>query len=398
MKKILFVVSTLNTGGAQKILSNIIMNLPKNYEATTVLNDTENIVYPYKGNIVSLGLKEQDNKKNIFYQLKVFGRRLSVLHQLKKTGEYAATISFLDSANFANIITGNKNSKVILTLHGFHRKGWANPKVETVANLLIRHSYKKADKIIAVSYGLKRELHEKFGVPENRINVIYNGYDVEEIQKKALVTFEKHFEKKDDDLWIVTSGRMELVKGQWHLIKAFSVISSKMPKAKLVIMGDGSLRTKLENMVQKYGVKDKVIFTGFLNNPFPILAKSDIFVLSSLSEGYPNAIAEAMICGLPCISVDCESGPREMLAENQSEFHMQGNMVMEKYGILCPAFKESDGSDNFGISKEESCLAKAIETMAMDVKLREHYRQMSREKTKEYDMKNIIRAWIEVIG
>ena len=188
MKKILFVASTLNTGGAQKILSNLITSFPEEYEATIVLNDTENIVYPYKGKLISLGLKKQDNKRKIFYQFCVFCKRLIVLRQLKKTGNYIATISFLDSANFANVITGNRYCKVILTSHGFHRKGWANPKVEGLANQLIRCSYKKADKVVAVSYGLGKELQERFKVPKDKIKVIYNGYNVDEIIKLSKCT------------------------------------------------------------------------------------------------------------------------------------------------------------------------------------------------------------------
>ena len=101
------------------------------------------------------------------------------------------------------------------------------------------------------------------------------------------------------------------------LIKAFKEVN-KVYNCKLFIIGEGSERTKLNNLIEKLKLQGKVFMLGFKKNPFKYLKQSDVFVLSSKYEGLPNSLIQALLLGVPCISTDCKSGPREIL--NNGEF------------------------------------------------------------------------------
>lgn len=395
-KKVLFVMSTLNTGGAQKIISNIIMALPKEWEIDILLNDSEDISYPYRGRIIDLHMKPTLNKRKLSYQLQILWRRYHILRKLKRENGYAACISAMDSANFVNVLTGNKYCKTIPTIHGYHSAGWAPKLVEPLANWLVGKTMKRADHVVAVSQGLENEMIQKFHVPSKKVVTIYNGYDRTEILNKKDATVPKLPWEEAAQI-IVTSGRMEKVKGQWHLIKAFSLIEKKNPKARLLILGDGQLRTELEELVHRFHLEEKVYMPGFVDNPFAYLAQSDVFVMTSLSEGYPNAMAEAMICGVPCVSCDCEAGPREILAETCIKQVNSHNYVKAKYGILTPAFDTEDVWMNQEISAQEKTLAEAVYDMLENPQMYEEYAAKTQDKAVALDVNNIISEWCRLI-
>lgn len=94
--KVLFVVSSLNTGGAQRVLSNIVTHLPDGWHIDILLNSSAKIVYPFKGNVISLGMKEPKDRSSWWYQLKVLLHRLWILKRLNRTRGYVACVSFFD--------------------------------------------------------------------------------------------------------------------------------------------------------------------------------------------------------------------------------------------------------------------------------------------------------------
>ena len=101
---------------------------------------------------------------------------------------------------------------------------------------------------------------------------------------------------------LITVGGLVEEKGQWHLIRAFSEVVKQEPNTKLLIIGDGVLKKYLTQLAEMYGLEKKIIFTGYSDNPFWYSKHADIFVLPSLSEGYPNALVEAVCCGLQQMS------------------------------------------------------------------------------------------------
>src|SRR5262249_52686026 len=151
---------------------------------------------------------------------------------------------------------------------------------------------------VAVSESVKQDLVDRFGVPEKQIVVIPNAIDVSNVASLA---------REDLDCpWnpevpvIVTAGRLSPVKAQWHLIRAFAEVQ-KIRRCQLVIIGSGELEGYLKSLARELGFEQNIFFLGWQSNPFKFMARSDVFVLPSLTESFGLALVEAMACGLPVI-------------------------------------------------------------------------------------------------
>lgn len=398
-KRILFVVSTLDTGGAQKVLSNLVLGMPDEYEIDILLNDTDSIVYPYKGTLISLGLKKQDNKQSILYQCKVLIKRILKLKKLKRTQNYTAAISFLDSANVANILTGNRHCKTVLTVHNNLTQSASLKIYRYLVNPVVKCLYGKADKVIAVSKGIEYDLIHNLKLSSHNIETIYNGHDIEKIRQMVESKEELLQEKEDRDFpVIVTMGRMSYQKGQWHLIRALKKVKEEYPDIRLLALGEGELYNEQLELVKECGLEKNVEFCGFRKNPFAVLAKCKIFVLSSMFEGFPNALIEALACGAVCITTDFKSGAREILAP---ELPIEGDeklgVYKASYGIITPVCDGKWRSGEEKLTKEEELLASGICTLLKDEKLYNEYKAKTGEAVRELYVAQMIEKWMEVI-
>jgi glycosyltransferase involved in cell wall biosynthesis len=399
VKKLIFIVSTFNNGGAPKIISNIVMRLPEEYEALILLNDTENVVYPYKGKLMSLGLAPQADKLNLFYQFKVLLRRIAVLRKLKATGEYTAAISFLDSANIANILSGRKKCRTLVSVHNNLTESAVSWKYKYIVNPVIRPLYKRADRVITVSKGIEYDLIHNLKLYPDNIETIYNGHDITRIREQAL----KPLEEKERQYFakgpvIGTMGRLNYQKAQWHLIRALTEVKKHFPDIRLIIQGEGELESYLKGLAEECGLKDQVIFTGFVNNPFRVLGRCDAMVLPSCFEGFPNALIEALALGLPCISTDFHSGAREILAPELPIEELEKTRIRKvKYGILTPVCDGTKYDAKTPLTKEERLLAEAIIMLLSDKELQNEYRRKAPGAVAQLDSETMVKKWLKAI-
>lgn len=394
-KKVAFLISSLNTGGAQRAVSNIVTNFPEDWEIDLILNSSDNIVYPYRGNIISLDIKEPKNRMGLIYQGKAFIKRFFLLRKLKKEKGYNAVISFLDSANIVNILTGHRHCKVIISVR--HRlSGEKNWHYKLIVNNLVKLLYNRADKVVAISEGVRRDLIENFGVREEKTCTIYNCYNVEEIQEKAAQPCEE-VNVESDCLTIATMGRLTHPKGQWHLLRAFSEVLKEEKTAKLYILGDGELKDYLQDMTRELGIEAHVEFCGFLNNPFSVISKAKMFIFPSLHEGFGNALVEAMACEVPCIATDFKYGAREILQENPNINKTCDTVELLEYGVLTPvcSFEYSKPGDK--IENEEIMLKDAIIKMWRDDELQKNYAQKAVTGANHFSAQATIRGWLNLL-
>lgn len=395
-KKVAFLISSLNTGGAQRAVSNIVTNFPEDWEIDLILNSKENIVYPYKGNIISLEMKEPKNRMSLLYQGKAFFKRFSMLRKLKKENGYQAVISFLDSANVVNILTGKKYCKTIVSVR--HRlSGEKNWHYTLIVNNLVKLLYNKADKVVAISEGVRQDLIDNFGIKEEKVCTIYNCYNVNEIQEKAKKQCEEiHIEK--DAFTVATMGRFIHLKGQWHLLRAFKEVLKEEPKAKLYILGEGELNGYLHKIVEELNMQEAVVFCGFLKNPFSLISKVKLFVFPSLGEGFGNALVEAMACGVPCIASDFKYGAREILQNNADINQECEKMELADYGILTPVCSETHNEPTDSLEQGEIELQRAILQMWKNQELQKGYSEKAVERAEFFAPKKTVENWIKILG
>lgn len=176
--------------------------------------------------------------------------------------------------------------------------------------------YSRAASVVAVCNDLRSEIAETFGLAADRIAVIYNPIAFDDIEAKAKLETDHDWLDAPSMPVVLSIGRLEAQKDFSTLIRAFAIVQSSM-NARLVILGEGSLRSPLTELVQSLGLNDRVDMPGFVDNPYAYIARANAFVLSSIFEGLPNALLEALALGTPLVSTDCRTGPREILRNGQ---------------------------------------------------------------------------------
>lgn len=396
MKQINFFIGTLSTGGAERAVSNISSNLSEQYKKDiTLYGSKSKIVYPYKGNIVQLDRINHD--KGFLYKLYALFYRVKEIRKIKKVNPNLNVISFLEYPNMINLMSKNKGKTIVSVRNhmstklkgGFKNKVW---------NFTIRKLYSKADIVVAVSKEIKKDLIDNYKIDKEKIVVIYNSYNLNEIQTLSKEPIDDTYDYIFDKPVIITVGRLNRQKGQWHLIRVFSELKKTQPELRLVILGEGKLEKNLKELVAQYKLEDSVFFIGFQENPFKYIAKSKIFVLPSMYEGFPNALAEAMACGVPVLSTDCFSGPREILAPDEFEKEtISYEINTNRYGVLSPVFQDYDYNSLSPLTSEEEIMVRNLKELVESKELLEIFSQRSLERVSDFNINQVIKEWENLI-
>lgn len=187
---------------------------------------------------------------------------------------------------------------------------------------LAKHMYPSADYIIGNSQGVSDDLLDITGLPAERIQTIYNPVVTPELKEKAKADLDDPWFVEGEPPVVVAVGSLIGQKDYPTLIQAFAKVR-KSRAARLLILGEGRERERLEALIAQLGIENDVRLPGFAQNPCAYMARAGVYVLSSRWEGLPTVLIEALYCGPPLVATDCPSGPREILAEG-------------KYGQLTP--------------------------------------------------------------
>ncbi|MFP9193644.1 glycosyltransferase [Natrialbaceae archaeon A-CW1-1] len=190
-----------------------------------------------------------------------------------------------------------------------------NDIVEKQFSKVIEHIYKRSKSIIAISEGVKIDLVNEFGIPNNKVKIIHNPVVTDDVIKKIHEPVDHPFFNDSSQIFIGV-GRLTEQKGFKYLIDAFSIVEKEVD-AKLIILGQGELDRELKKRCEELSITNKVSFPGFVHNPFKYIHNSDVFVLSSLWEGFGNVVVEALACKTAVVATDCRSGPSEILADGE---------------------------------------------------------------------------------
>ncbi len=177
---------------------------------------------------------------------------------------------------------------------------------------MVRHAYPKADRIAAVSEGVGDDLAAVGRMPRGRIHCLPNPLRLDEVRAGMEKPAPHPWLADDGPPVCLGLGRLAPQKDFMTLLRAFASVRARRP-ARLIVLGEGRERPRLEAEVARLGLAADVELPGYADNPFAWLAKAQLFILSSSYEGLPGALIQALACGCPSVSTDCDSGPREIL-------------------------------------------------------------------------------------
>lgn len=399
---ILLMTTNLGKGGAQRVFHDHAKAFSQFSIVEEAIFDLEQDDRIYNSGLPLHGLKQQDWISNLGAIGRLLSRSLA-LRRLVATRKYDLVISHMDGANWVNVLSFSQARK-ILVVHGTIVR---DQNIRGIRQWLRLHIifpllYNLASQTIAVSEGIARELTQFGNV--RKVKSIPNFFEIDLIQQQAQSPLTREmaniFNRQNV---LVTSGRLSEQKKQAQLIDVLAGLLKRGVDTRLVILGDGELRDRL---VQKcldlslnvYQVWDNnalldksynVYFLGYVSNPYQYLFRGTLFLFSSEWEGYPLALCEAMISGLPVVSTDCPTGPREILAPGtvRDAYDLRTSEIAPN-GMLMPMIQNSN---------DLKVWVETVEQLLSDEGLRKRFAKQGKLAMRSIDREIIITQWKQII-
>lgn len=382
-KKIMLISPMLHQGGFERICVMTAKLLQEQYEVIIAVFSMEDIAYDISGlKVIDLNLKSKPSK--VAKVINVVKRAFALSRLQKKMG-IDISYSFGTTANIANSLTWGAKRK-ITACHSFEEikgKGYMN---------LIG---KCSDAVLCCSEKMADLVKQKYDF--SNVIALWNPCDIDGIRKQSK-------EQPDEDIAfygqgdkiLVSMGREDDVKGFWHLLKIFRRVYEENNSTKLVIIGDGDF-SEYKSMAEELCISERVLFAGLKKNPFPYLKAASLYVMTSLSEGLPNALVEALTLSLPIVSVNCCSGPAEILHKDWKDAERQKEIFEADFGLLSPVLCEDKNMtvrwkepDKVELEESEEVLASAVLKMLSHKELADRYRDSAFDRAKDFSKEKYI--------
>lgn len=310
MFKIAIFLTALDGGGAERVM----LNLAKGFIESGI--EVDLLLVKAKGPY--LEQIPAQVKLIDFNQSRLIGSVSNLLDYLKIERPHAL-LTALDTNVIAAWIKRWTNipTKIIVTVHNqlSVESRYGKSIKRRLTAKFARWFYPWADEIIAVSKGVALDL-VNIGLPENKVKVIYNPIVDDELNRKIKEDFQHPWLEEGEPPVILGVGRLTKQKGFSTLIKAFALVRQKQD-SRLMILGEGEEREKLEALIKELKLEPFVSLFGFVDNPYMFMSKAKLLVLSSVWEGFGNVLVEAMAAGTPVVSANCPSGPAEILEDGE---------------------------------------------------------------------------------
>lgn len=355
--RLALVIHSLTAGGAERVMT-IMANYwaDKNWNITLLTMDDGSVppFYELDPRIKHIPLGLARNSTNFVSATWYNFRRIAILRKAIAQLAPHAVISFLDTTNVLTLLsTWSLNIPVIVDEQNHPAMYSIGRSWEKLRQL----TYPRASRVVAVT---ARALSYFSSEIQARGDVIPNPAIAVNLDEESLMPeLEKPF--------LIAIGRLEQQKGFDLLLHAFAQVAPDYPEWKLIILGEGSLRAELEFLAAQLELVERVDLRGVVKNPHGFLQQAEFFVMSSRYEGFPNALCEAMACGLPVISTDCLSGPREIIRDNID-------------GILVP-------------TEDKQALATAIKRLMSDAVERQRLALRASEVTQRFSLEKVMQMW-----
>lgn len=408
----------LGGGGAERVAVNLFKQVGFDY--ILVLDEREN-AYDFPSDRLHVlrlpAFGELFGPDNLLKRMLNFSIKLLRLRSHKKERGVTLCLSFLEPCNLLNVLTKGKE-KVVLSFQihytqlfeedPFFGSGFKRWLITGLYRIAMSFFYNRADLMVCASYGVKEDLVRNFGIDSRKVRVIYNPIYLDEVEVKSKESLGE-YEGVFSGPVLINVGRLTKQKGQWYLLRVFRVLKDAFPDLRLVFLGDGELRGYLYGLSRDLGLRSylfgvddlsssyDVYFLGFQGNPFKFLSRSTLFVFPSLFEGFGNVLVEALACGVPVVSSDCRSGPREVLSPG-SDFSFQTDVPeYGEYGILMPVIGSDFRGADEPLCERERIWCEVLRDLLADEGLRRRYSLRGKERAKDFDIAKIAEEWKRVL-
>jgi GalNAc-alpha-(1->4)-GalNAc-alpha-(1->3)-diNAcBac-PP-undecaprenol alpha-1,4-N-acetyl-D-galactosaminyltransferase len=357
--RISLVISSLRRGGAERIMSLLANAWAEQGREVTIITLDQGVppAYPIHSGVTIEGLGLLAGSKHLLEGLLKNTRRVRNLRRAIRKSKPDLVISFVDVTNVLTLLATRRLGMPIIVSE---RVDPSQHDIGPIWNCLRLFLYRFADAVVCQTPSIPAWFNQrtriKWCIIPNPV-VVPCGLSVSQSRRI----------KDTPGRVLIAMGRLTPQKGFDILLETFSIIAGRHPEWSLTILGDGPLKRRLEAQATFLGLKGRVCFPGEVSDPFSALRAADLFVLSSRFEGFPNALCEAMACGLPVVSFNCPSGPADIIR---------------------------DGIDGILVAPEDAtALAIALDRLMSDAQERERLALRATAVTTRFSLESIVLLW-----
>tara|TARA_B110000908_G_C10224787_1_gene437330 strand:+ start:78 stop:1172 length:1095 start_codon:yes stop_codon:yes gene_type:complete len=354
----------MSKGGAEKVISILLPYLIKDYNVSLVL-----LVDDIKYDIPSrVKIHTINTSRSSLNRILTFPKSIVKYYNFVKRNNIDISISFLIRPNIINGLMRYffRDMKIIISERCYPSIAYKSSRMKYyLYKFLIPFTYNNANFVFSNSYHINTDLQTNFQIT-TPLKLLYNPVILP-------IDFKRRIVNDLSIIKLITVGSLYYVKNQKLIINSLIHFRENFI---LTILGDGVLMNDLQALTVKNNLSDKIIFKGTVDNVNDFLNESDIFILSSDTEGFPNCILEAMAMGLPIISTNCKSGPLEILNENKAIEIGKGKFKIAKYGILI------ETNDEIGLTN-------ALNFLAYNRELKKELSRLSLIRASHYNSERI---------
>lgn len=377
-KNLLFIVPVLSGGGAEKVVSQLASVFANKYNVYIAVEKRVDDEYYVSDRVRILCLKDYSDNSVI------------ALKKIKKANNIDVSFAFSSKSIMNNVLSKNKE-KQIASIRSIMTRGFSKRKA-----LMTSFFANRSDEIIAVCQSTCDAQIKYFNAKPDRISVIQNPIDnakIAELSEGELDNQEVEKLIADRKKIIIVHGRLATEKGHGCLIRVMRLVLDRIPDVHLLILGQGPRLEETVSLIEKLGIKENIHLLGFQPNPYVYLKIADLYAFSSLFEGFPNALLDAIAVGLPVISTDGMHAARELLAPDTAFDAYTQSVDYAKYGVLVKNFERSTYDADAPYTDGEKFFAEAIIRMLTDDELREAYSKKALDRSKDFYLTDIAKQW-----
>lgn len=367
LPRLVFLMPSLSGGGAEGVASSLLTYISRYFDVTLVLLENRMkrplpervLVKAFSGPLK----RETDHILRIPYHFFSLARLVHKNH-------IQIVMSFMEQANIINLLTAFvTHHKTVISQRVEPTQQYADKGI--LGKFILKASfllYPRAQRVVAVSDGIRKVLLFEYKLNSERLLMIPNPVDIRKLACQSKAPLPSCI----PDKFLLHVGRMRLAhKAQDVVIKAFQFLHRKCPDFSLVLIGDGPDRERIRVQIERLGLGDTVILLDWRDNVACFMARAQVFLLGSRYEGWPNVLVEAMACGCPVVSTDCDTGPREILGDNE-------------YGLLVPV-------DDY------EAMALEAEKLLLDPEMRKKFSERGLERASHFQTEKIAERYVAIL-